>query len=126
VIDRHFAGAAVAALALGVYACGGDSSPSPIRPGGSSAPPADAIVVDIVGINGTRSFAPNPAAIPSGQMVVWHNVDATTHRVVLDDRRIDTGNIRPDGFSAPTMLGAPGPYHCSIHPEMTGTVDAAR
>jgi uncharacterized protein (DUF433 family) len=26
-------------------------------------------------------------------MVVWHNVDTITHRVILDDRSIDTGNL---------------------------------
>jgi len=55
-------------------------------------------------------------------MVVWHNVDTTTHQVVLDDGTLDTGNLPPGAFSQPMMLAAPGPYHCSIHPDMVGTV----
>jgi plastocyanin len=53
---------------------------------------------------------------------VWHNVDAITHRVVLNDGEVDTGNIPAGAFSAPQALVAPGPYHCSIHPEMIGTL----
>jgi plastocyanin len=55
-------------------------------------------------------------------MVVWHNVDTVTHRVVLDDGRLDAGNIAAGSFSAPMTLAAPGSYHCTIHPEMIGTI----
>jgi plastocyanin len=55
-------------------------------------------------------------------MVVWHNVDTVTHRVVFNDGELDTGNIAPGGFSVATSLVAPGLYHCSIHPSMVGTI----
>jgi plastocyanin len=125
-MNRFLTAASVAALTLCVYGCGDDGNSSPTGPGGSSSAPAGAIVIDIVGVNGTRSFAPNPATVPSGQMVAWHNVDTTIHRVVLDDGRTDTGNILPGAFSAPMTLAVPGPYHCSIHPSMVGTIDGAR
>ena len=57
-----------------------------------------------------------------GQTVVWHNVDSTTHRVVLADQLIDTGNLAPGAFSAPMAVRAPGGYFCSIHPDMVGSV----
>jgi plastocyanin len=60
--------------------------------------------------------------IPAGQMVVWHNVDTITQRVVLDDRSIDTGNLDPGAFSSPMFLEATGAYHCTIHPVMVGTI----
>lgn len=114
--------AALAALTFAVAACGGDSyGNSPTSPGGT-APPPDAITINVVGINGNQSFSPNPATVPTGQMVVWHNIDTTTHRVVLNDGKLDTGNLAPGAFSQPMTLVAPGPYHCSIHPEMVGTV----
>jgi plastocyanin len=57
-------------------------------------------------------------------MVVWHNVDNTTHRVVLKDRSVDTGNLAPGASSQPTAIGAAGAqYHCSIHPEMIGSLN---
>ena len=107
---------------LALWACGGTSSSSPTSPTGTSAPPAGATVIDVVRENGAQSFSPNPATVPAGQMVVWHNVDTVTHRVVLNDGTLDTGNIGPGGFSAPMTLRAVGPYHCSIHPSMVGTI----
>jgi plastocyanin len=60
--------------------------------------------------------------VPAGRTVVWHNVDTIVHRVVLDDRSVDTGNLAPGTFSAPMSLAAAGAYHCTIHPSMIGTV----
>ena len=111
----------VAALTLGAAACGstyGDSSPA----APTTAAPAGAITIDVVSENGAQSFRPNPATVPAGQLVVWHNVDGVTHRVVLNDGKLDTGNIAPGAFSAPMTLGTAGPYHCSIHPSMVGTI----
>jgi plastocyanin len=110
----------LAALGLSLSSCGGNASPGAADPGNS--PPANAIVINVVGINGAQSFSPNPDSVPNGQLVVWHNVDVITHRVVLNDGEVDTGNIAAGAFSAPQALVAPGPYHCSIHPEMVGTL----
>ena len=122
---RHVSMAAVAALTLGAFACGGQGS-SGSRSGGNpnnpSAVPPDAITINVVAMNGAQSFSPNPATVPAGRTVVWHNVDTITHRVVLDDGELDTGNIAAGAFSAPMVLLAPGPYHCSIHPSMIGTI----
>ena len=58
------------------------------------------------------------------QMVVWHNVDTITHRVVLNDQSVDTGNLAPGASSQPMAIGAAGAqYHCSIHPVMVGSVN---
>ena len=117
--------AAMAALTLGAAACsGGYGTSSPTSPS-NDQPPTGAVIIDVVGINGARSFSPNPATVPTGQTVVWRNIDTTTHRVVLNDGRLDTGNIPPGSVSAPMTLGAPGGYHCSIHPEMIGTISDA-
>jgi plastocyanin len=120
-----------------VYGCGGSASPSPTSPSptsptptsptptgptGTPAPTAGAITINVVRENGAQSFSPNPATVPPGQMVVWHNVDTVTHRVVLNDGTLDTGNIAPGAFSAPMILRAVGAYHCSIHPSMVGTI----
>jgi len=113
----------VAALTMGAAACGGYGSPTPTSPGNPvPAAPPSAITIDVVGVNGAQSFSPNPATVPAGQMVVWHNIDSTAHRVVLDDGEVDTGNIAPGAFSQPTALPGPGPYHCSIHPPMVGAI----
>jgi plastocyanin len=113
--------AAIAAFGLCLSGCGAYGSPTGAD-SGSPTGPSGAIVIEVLGINGAQSFRPNPGSVPNGQMVVWHNIDTETHRVVLDDRSVDTGNLGPGSFSAPTVLGSVGPYHCTIHPEMVGTV----
>jgi len=113
--------AGVAASMLVVSACGGYSGSTPSAPT-DSAPPAGAIVINVVRENGSQSFSPNPDTIPAGQAVVWHNIDTTTHRVVLNNGELDTGNLAPGAFSQAMTLHAAGPYHCSIHPDMVGTL----
>lgn len=133
---------ALIATTFAVYGCGGYASPSPTSPSttnpspasptptsptptgptDTAAPTAGAITINVVRENGAQSFSPNPATVPPGQMVVWHNVDTVTHRVVLNDGTLDTGNLAPGAFSAPMILRAVGAYHCSIHPSMVGTI----
>jgi plastocyanin len=83
------------------------------------------VAINVVGINGAQSFSPNPATLPAGQMVVWHNIDSITHRVVLNDGSLDTGNLDPGTSSQPMAINVPAagdPYHCSIHPVMVGNI----
>jgi hypothetical protein len=51
-------------------------------------------------------------------------VDNITHRVVLNDRSVDTGNLAPGASSQPMAIAAGGgQYHCSIHPVMIGSIN---
>ncbi|HJZ76112.1 MAG TPA: hypothetical protein VKE51_30460 [Vicinamibacterales bacterium] len=84
--------------------------------------PSDAVVIEILGMNGARSFSPSPATVPAGRAVVWHNSDFETHHIVLDAGGLDTEDVRPGRFSPPTAPPAKGGYHCTIHPSMTGTL----
>jgi plastocyanin len=115
------------AMAVG---CGGSgntySSANPASPTPSSTSPSNAVVITIVGMNGTLSFTPNPASVPNGQLVVWHNADSVTHHIVLNDGTIDTGDIAPGGTSAAiTMRTSGANYHCTIHPTMVGSINTA-
>jgi len=135
-MQRFLMTVALIATTFAVYGCGSSTSPSPTSPSPSPTPTsptptgptstpdptAGAITINVVRENGAQSFSPNPATVPPGQMVVWHNVDTVTHRVVLNDGNLDTGNIAPGAFSAPMILRAVGAYHCSIHPSMVGTI----
>ena len=122
-MQRAIVAAGLAAIAISVGACSGygNSTPQP-APDNPPALPPGAMTINILGLNGAQSFSPNPSSVPAGQTVVWHNIDSTTHRVVLDDGELDTGNIGPGRFSTPMTLIAPGSYHCSIHPSMVGAV----
>lgn len=115
---RCLIGVSLTVLVMSASAC----SSSPTAPDGPNVPPAGAVVIDVVRIDGARSFEPNPATVPPGQTVVWRNVDTITHRVVLDDGGLDTGNIAPGGVSRAMTLTAVGSYHCSLHPVMVGTI----
>jgi len=104
----------------GGYSSGSLDSPAAPAPATSN----EVVTIDVVAINGAQSFSPNPATLPAGQMVVWRNVNNTTHRVVLNDRSVDTGDLAPGTSSRPMAIGAAGAeYHCSIHPEMIGSIN---
>ena len=124
---RKFATAGVLTLGLGIWGCSanGYSSGSTNSPAAPTPVTSNGIVtINVVAINGAQSFSPNPATLPAGQMVVWHNVNNTTHRVVLNDRSVDTGDLAPGASSQPMVIGpAGGQYHCSIHPEMIGSIN---
>jgi plastocyanin len=114
----------IAALGISLSGCGGygSNSGNPAAPSGNPTAAPDAIIINVVSENGAQSFSPNPSSVPDGRTVVWHNVDTITHRVVLNDRSVDTGNLAPGRYSSPMTLPAVGGYHCSIHPDMVGTV----
>jgi plastocyanin len=100
------------------YSTGNSGNPTSPPPSGSNI-----VTVNVVAIDGAQSFSPNPATLPAGQMIVWHNVDNVTHHVVLDDGSVDTGNLPPGAYSQPMEVEAGGgPYHCSIHPVMVGAI----
>jgi plastocyanin len=116
----------VLAASLGLWGCGGNSYPNgpgnPNTP--TTVPDATVVTIDVVAINGAQSFSPNPSSVPAGRQVVWHNVDTATHRVVLNDRSVDTGDLAPGASSrAMTIGGNGGQYHCSIHPVMVGSIN---
>lgn len=114
----------IAAMAWGCGGGSGGGSSSSSSPTAPSTTPAPQTIL-IIGQSGKQAFSPNPAAF-GGQSVVFKNNHTVTHRVVLNDGSIDTGDIAPGATSkAVTMPGSGTNYHCSIHPGMIGGVDAA-
>jgi plastocyanin len=123
-------------LALAASACSGSDDSAPSTPTAPTTPAAPSggtstgggtttttQTITITGINGSQSFSPNPASM-GGQMVVFRNTDSIVHRVVLNDNSVDTGNIAPGATSNPVMMpSSGGPYHCTLHPTMVGTVN---
>jgi plastocyanin len=104
---------------------GGNSSPAPPTnpsPVGNS----NVTTITISGNRADQSFSPNPAMCTTGQTVVWKNADNTTHRIVIPELGIDTGNIAPGASSAPVSLAnVSKTYHCSLHPSMVGGLNDA-
>jgi plastocyanin len=69
------------------------------------------------------AFNPTTLNVQVGKTVTWINKDSTTHRVVSDIGLFDSGNLT-NGMSYKYTFNQTGsfPYHCSIHPSMTGTI----
>jgi plastocyanin len=119
---RVLPGAVIVGFVAMLPACG-DSSAGPSAVTGP-APSPGAVTITIVRQDGARSFSPNPAPA-GGQMVVFRNSDAMVHRVRLNDDPVDTGDILPGAASRAVPMPAGGAhYHCTIHPDMIGSVNA--
>lgn len=85
---------------------------------GSVALAADASVT-IAGF----AFSPNTVTVNVGDTVTWTNNDGVSHTATADGGSFGTGSLG-NGESGAETFGTAGsfPYHCSIHPQMTGTV----
>ena len=123
---RVFVASMMVAFSLSAWGCGGstDSGGNPMTPAPTPTPtPSGVVTITVVSENGVQSFSPNPATLPAGQTVVWRNIDRVTHRVVLNNGSVDTGDLAPGASSQPMSINlGGGPYHCSIHPSMVGTI----
>ncbi len=89
----------------------------------ASAANAPAQIIDCSGAT-SWCFSPNPIQITVGSTVTWTNNTGTRHTATSDTGAWTTGSITPAGTSAAVAFPMAGtfPYHCAIHPGMTGTV----
>ncbi len=114
-----------AGLASACGSSGPSTSPTPTG-GGSSGGTSNVVTITIKGVNGKLSFDPNPASVLAGQVVVFKNADVVTHHVKLDDNSMETTDIAAGASSQPLAIGAINKaYHCSLHPSMVGSFNAA-
>ena len=69
------------------------------------------------------AFNPQTLDIKVGTTVTWINNDTVTHDVVIDSGLFTSGNLT-HGMSYNYTFNQTGsyPYHCAIHPSMTGTI----
>jgi plastocyanin len=75
-----------------------------------------------VGI-GDNFFDPPDAAVEPGTTITWTNNGARPHTVTADDGSFDSGVLNP-GDSYTVAFDGQGTvrYHCTIHPQMRGSV----
>jgi len=115
----------VAGIILLIAACmvaGCSSGQAPAAPASPqpSAGSGNAITI--------KNFAFDPPAltVKAGTEVTWTNQDSAPHTIVSDtgspeaftSRSFSTGQSYSFTFTRPGTY----PYHCSIHPAMTGTI----
>ena len=69
------------------------------------------------------AFDPAGLTINVGDSVTWTNNDGVPHTATADGGGFDTGNIAAGGTGSATF-GTAGTYayHCTVHPDMRGTV----
>jgi len=77
----------------------------------------------MVGIGFDTFSAPQITAL-AGDTVMWMNDSSRPHTVTADDASFDSGRI-PVSTSFEQRFATAGafPYHCTLHPFMTGEVD---
>ncbi len=70
------------------------------------------------------SFSPATVTVSIGDTVTWTNSDAQAHTATADSAAWDSGTIAGSGGTGAVTFSTAGsfPYHCTIHPTMTGTV----
>ena len=69
------------------------------------------------------AFVPQTLTVPVNSTIKWKNMDAVTHTVTSDNAAWDSGNIPAGGtFKFTFTTAGTFPYHCTIHPGMTGTI----
>ncbi len=91
---------------------------------------ANSIPAVIVGINGDRSYSPNPITIKEGQTITWYNGDTISHTVTSgQDNDKDAGEdfdsnaIIPNQYFSVTFDDSGEyQYYCIYHPSMVGEV----
>jgi plastocyanin len=107
-----------------VAACGSGSTVTTAATGGATTTVTNATGGDVIQVIMTnRSYDPATVTIKVGDTVTWVNQDQPQHDVVADNgefksQLFDLGQT----FSFTFTAAGTYPYHCSIHPGMTGTV----
>jgi plastocyanin len=93
------------------------SQPAQANASASSAGPTQKATID------NFAFAPKELKVKAGSTVDWTNKDDTPHTVTSDDGAFSSPLMDTDQ-SFHYMFQKPGkfPYHCKLHPTMTGVV----
>jgi plastocyanin len=108
-----FAVLAALLLTFGLLAGCGGSSTTATTAAGSAA--------QVIMTN--RAYDPQEITVKVGDTVTWVNQDAPKHDVVADNGEFESSLFdKGQSFSYTFTKAGTYPYHCSIHPGMTGTV----
>ena len=112
--------AVILVMVVSLLAAGCTSFPS------SASPPVTLSGTENTVIIRNFTFIPSALTIKRGASVTWVGQDDVNHTVVSDtgapvafgSRNLSFGGTFSYTFSKPGTY----PYHCSIHPSMTGTI----
>ena len=95
-------------------------APTPTRPPPTSPPPSSGQAVGIADF----AFTQSSVTVRVGTRVTWTNrKPAIQHTVTADDGSFGSAQLSAGAsFSHVFTTAGTYAYHCSIHPDMTGTV----
>ena len=72
-------------------------------------------------------YRPSKLDVLPGETVTWANVSLRTHTVTSDSGLFDSGEVAADEtFARRFDTVGTYPYHCIIHPSITGEIDVRR
>jgi plastocyanin len=105
------------------YGYGDAVTPSAsVAANGACSATTEAATVD-VGMDG-RAFTTSTIAAKVGDVIAFTNSDSVPHTATLDDGSCTTENLGSGETGALTFTAAGTyPFHCKIHPDMTGTFE---
>ena len=125
----------VSALILVLAACGGGSPTTPAAttaagttpPGTSGAGPVpceDSTDATDVAVAVADNTWEQPINASVGDVITWTNGDTVPHKVGLDDGSCAMGANIAGGGSGSLVFNVAGsfPFHCTVHPNMRGTI----
>ena len=125
---RNLVRVTVVSTALLTAACGGEMRP--VAPAPLPAGPVTTANVYILpgAVDlGQNAFGDEPVVIYKGERMRWRNLDGTAHNVVADSpvlpEFMTTGTLAPGedrSFDMATI--GTTKVHCTIHPQMVGTL----
>jgi plastocyanin len=88
----------------------------------SSPSPSASVVSQTIVIQGF-SFQPASLTIQTGGSVTWRNDDSVSHQIVSNANAFSSPVLSPGGsYTHVFDLAGTYPYHCGIHPYMTGSI----
>jgi plastocyanin len=100
---------------------GGTGSTASGATGSTTAGAAGGQTITVVMTN--RAYDPQQVTLKVGDTVTWVNQDAPQHDVVANNGEFKSQLFdKGQSFSYTFTKAGTYPYHCSIHPGMTGTV----
>jgi plastocyanin len=112
---------------------GGGGAAAPAQPGTTTI-----AILQGSAVQGSPDFDPDKAQVPMGNKVIWDNQDTVPHTATSgtgpqdpnNAKAFDTSIINPGEQSPAVELkgvsqGQSIPYHCMIHPYMTGQITVA-
>ena len=115
---------------LAVAGCGSDSKSksgkSKTKKKKSSKPPAGGMAVSMQNI----TFSPNNLSVKMGDTVTWTNDESIGHDVTAEDGSFKSGAPgglkQGDTFEHAFDKAGSFAYNCTVHPNMTGTIEVTQ